>query len=503
MKPSSLDFSHESEEFFPVELPLSSSLQKSWSVGIGLCQKGSSSVADPDEGDDQQLTPEEESLEIGDESCPTDWKKVENQGKSASFVLTKLRSLPNLAACGSLSRTPRSRSLDNLCSLVERTEVGIAVNPFALDLQDRFRDSGERFVEAGGPDHCADVINDDDHFQSMRRIEEWVRQIDVQDGDFLNGFEEGSSSVQEESKEQPRLEPRSAGTVSADAGQRYLSALALSSTTAHMMNLGLVAIPLLGSFANLRVLDLAGNNIMRMSTGAFPRGLHVLNLSRNSIAAIEGVRELIRLRVLDLSYNRILRIGHGLGGCTALKELYLGGNKIGEVEGLHRLLKLSILDLQKNRIATTKSLGQLAANYASLQALNLDGNPILRNVGEEQLRRHLTGLLPRLIYFNKHALKPVSAKDIASHAAATAARSERHHHRHVVRRSGAERSVGRRGSRLSPLPPATGLKLLPPAGGSKNPGASLIGGRLLSGSQSINPLRRIQSAGILNGGRRS
>lgn len=42
-----------------------------------------------------------------------------------------------------------------------------------------------------------------------------------------------------------------------------------------------------------------------------PKGLHSLDLSRNSIATIEGLRELTRLRVLSLSYNRIARIGHG------------------------------------------------------------------------------------------------------------------------------------------------------------------------------------------------
>lgn len=37
----------------------------------------------------------------------------------------------------------------------------------------------------------------------------------------------------------------------------------------------------------------------------------MLNLSKNNISTIEGLRELTRLRVLDLSYNRIFRIGHG------------------------------------------------------------------------------------------------------------------------------------------------------------------------------------------------
>lgn len=50
---------------------------------------------------------------------------------------------------------------------------------------------------------------------------------------------------------------------------------------------------------------------VRITAGALPRGLHVLNLSKNKISAIEGLRELTRLRILDLSYNKIARIGHG------------------------------------------------------------------------------------------------------------------------------------------------------------------------------------------------
>lgn len=44
----------------------------------------------------------------------------------------------------------------------------------------------------------------------------------------------------------------------------------------------------------------------------------MLNLSKNSISSIEGLRELTRLRVLDLSYNRIFRIGHGMSNALCL-----------------------------------------------------------------------------------------------------------------------------------------------------------------------------------------
>ncbi|XP_016485700.1 uncharacterized protein LOC107806103 [Nicotiana tabacum] len=200
----------------------------------------------------------------------------------------------------------------------------------------------------------------------------------------------------------------------AESVKKYISSLSANATSAQLINHGLVVIPFLSAFVSLRALNLSGNSIVRITAGALPRGLHVLNLSRNSISVIEGLRELTRLRVLDLSYNRLIRIGHGLASCSSLKELYLAGNKISEVEGLHRLLKLNVLDLRFNKISTAKCLGQLAANYGSLQAISLEGNPAQKNVGDEQLRKCLQGLLPNLVYFNR---KPVKVKDTTDRSA--------------------------------------------------------------------------------------
>lgn len=101
----------------------------------------------------------------------------------------------------------------------------------------------------------------------------------------------------------------------------------------------------------------------------------------------------------------IVVVGSGLASCSSLKELYLAGNKISEIEGLHRLLKLTVLDLRFNKFSTTKSLGLLAANYSSLQAISLEGNPAQKNVGDEQLRKYLLGLLPHLVYYNRQGAK--------------------------------------------------------------------------------------------------
>ncbi|CAN1843948.1 Protein phosphatase 1 regulatory subunit 7 [Linum perenne] len=254
----------------------------------------------------------------------------------------------------------------------------------------------------------------------FRRIEAWVNDLHscgpVDEAIVLPGIDELVSSEPTVLGRPTVAKVDDKMTPSMEAAKRYISSLNPSTTTAQLSSHGLAVIPALGAFGSLRVLNLSGNSIARITAGVLPRGLHMLNLAKNNISTIEGLRELTRLRVLDLSYNRIFRIGHGLGSCSSLKELYLAGNKISEVEGLHRLLKLTVLDLRFNKLSTTKCLGQLAANYSSLQAISLEGNPAQKNVGDEQLKKHLQGLLPHLVYFNRQATKAGTIKDTADRA---------------------------------------------------------------------------------------
>ncbi|XP_039160988.1 uncharacterized protein LOC104424830 [Eucalyptus grandis] len=251
----------------------------------------------------------------------------------------------------------------------------------------------------------------------IKRIEEWV--TDLQLCNPSDEVEESYQPNDQNKREYPVLNGLTAAKVEPkvspgnEAAKRYISSLSASATTAQMANHGLAMIPFLSAFVSLKMLNLSGNNIVRITAGALPRGLHMLNLSKNQISTIEGLRELTRLRVLDLSYNRIVRIGHGLASCSSLKELYLAGNKISEVEGLHRLLKLNVLDLRANKISTAKCLGQLAANYNSLQAVSLEGNPAQKNVGDDQLKKYLQGLLPHLAYYNRQLIKVGTLKDAA------------------------------------------------------------------------------------------
>jgi len=77
--------------------------------------------------------------------------------------------------------------------------------------------------------------------------------------------------------------------------------------------------------------------------------------------------------------------------------------------------------LSFNKITTTKALRQLVANYNSVQALNLLGNPIQSNISDEQLRKAVCDLLPKLVYLNKQSIKPQRAREMLTDSVAKAA----------------------------------------------------------------------------------
>lgn len=262
----------------------------------------------------------------------------------------------------------------------------------------------------------------------LTRVDEWVQEISTEPVFRISNEEEECEITfppSPDNGKQPASSHLARTTVNLPEeiayANRVIQSLNSSSTVAYISGIGLKVIPAISAFSSLRSVNLSGNSIVHITPGSLPKGLHILNLSRNKIGAIEGLRELTRLRILDLSYNRISRIGQGLSNSTLIKELYLAGNKISNVEGLHRLLKLIILDLSFNKITTSKALGQLVANYNSMQALNLLGNPIQTNISDDQIRKTLCGLLPKLAYLNKQAVNPQKAREVAKEAVTRAA----------------------------------------------------------------------------------
>ncbi|KAB2617066.1 hypothetical protein D8674_012935 [Pyrus ussuriensis x Pyrus communis] len=265
---------------------------------------------------------------------------------------------------------------------------------------------------------------------SSSRVQDWVKDLRIQTSVEKN--EDDNEGIVSPRTPKSPVTPATARSKSATYFSRGLEedtlhantviqSLNSCSTVAHISGMGMKAIPNISCFCSLRSVNLSNNFIAHITPGSLPKSLHTLNLSKNKLSAIEGLRDLTRLRVLDLSYNRISRIGRGLSSCNVLKELYLSGNKISDVEGLHRLLKLTVLDLSFNKITTTRALGQLVANYNSLQALNLLGNTIQTNIGDEQLRKTVCSLLPKLVYLNKQSIKPQRAREVLTDSVAKAA----------------------------------------------------------------------------------
>ncbi|KAJ6745061.1 hypothetical protein OIU79_031246 [Salix purpurea] len=316
---------------------------------------------------------------------------------------------------------PQSRSSEDLHALGMRLTTVSTQGDETQKMKEQGRDDNMPYTEENNIGSCVDEGFEFYNYSALGQ--NWI--MPVMDEDWVNNLQHYGSleetngllgtddPVKGDSNDLTSAKVGNKDTPGIEAAKRYISSLSVSATTAHLSNHELTAIPFLSVFGSLKVLNLSGNSIVRITVGALPRGLHLLNLSRNNISTIEGLRELTRLRVLDLSNNRIFRIGHGLASCSSLKELYLAANKISEVEGLHRLLKLTVLDLRFNKISTAKCLGQLAANYSSLQAISLEGNPAQKNVGDEQLKKYLLGLLPHLIYFNRQSIKASSLKDAA------------------------------------------------------------------------------------------
>ncbi|KAG9132765.1 hypothetical protein Leryth_014036, partial [Lithospermum erythrorhizon] len=247
------------------------------------------------------------------------------------------------------------------------------------------------------------------------RVDQWVRELPVQQPQLNN---DGSYHIKDGTAIPPPdvAHPKMIIPEEIVRANSVIRSLNSSTTIAHMAGIGSKVITSISCYSSLRSVNLSGNFIVHITPGSLPKGLHVLDLSRNKIITIEGLRELTHLRVLNLSYNRISRIGQGLSNCILIKELYLAGNKISEVEGLHRLLKLTILDLSFNKIITTKALGQLVANYHSLLALNLLGNPIQSTISDDQLRKTICSLLPKLAYLSRQPISSQKAREVHTEA---------------------------------------------------------------------------------------
>jgi hypothetical protein len=130
--------------------------------------------------------------------------------------------------------------------------------------------------------------------------------------------------------------------------------------------------------SSITSLNLHSNRITRIDACVSRLvNLTALNLSSNSIRAIESLSGLLHLTSLNLASNSLCEL-HGLAGLTALRQLNASYNAITCIAGISELHgsngSLQQLNLQHNRLSSLQALAPLAG-CLQLQQLKIGGNP--------------------------------------------------------------------------------------------------------------------------------
>ncbi|KAL0237294.1 hypothetical protein PCE1_000691 [Barthelona sp. PCE] len=115
-----------------------------------------------------------------------------------------------------------------------------------------------------------------------------------------------------------------------------------------------------------------------------------LSMSTNAIERIGSLQGLHSLKILSLGRNQIKRIENLDAVAGTLEQLWLSHNNIERLTGLSNLQNLKILFVRCNRISSLSEIDRLV-DLASLEELDLRGNPIVETLGDnwrpEVLRR--------------------------------------------------------------------------------------------------------------------
>jgi len=124
----------------------------------------------------------------------------------------------------------------------------------------------------------------------------------------------------------------------------------------------------------------------------------VLNVSKNNLAGIESLAQLVNLKSLLLSHNKIAQISN-LESLQYLEILDLSNNQIEEIAGLSQCKLLNSLSLANNKIS---QFGDLLENQL-LEYIDLRGNQI-------QSLENVDLLLPssiKTLYLGRNAIEQI------------------------------------------------------------------------------------------------
>jgi len=125
--------------------------------------------------------------------------------------------------------------------------------------------------------------------------------------------------------------------------------------------------------------------------------LKKLQLDNNLIERIENLESLVNLTYLDLSHNNITEIS-GLEKLVNITDLSLQHNSITMLEGMDTLTKLQVLSLGSNKLEDAQACARYLRPRKSLQAVNLQDNPMCAANGEYSLL--VVAVVPQLKYLD-------------------------------------------------------------------------------------------------------
>ncbi len=135
--------------------------------------------------------------------------------------------------------------------------------------------------------------------------------------------------------------------------------------TLELSELGLLSLPDLIKFTNLKILNIYSNSIKDIEVIEDLVRLEELYLNNNDITDLEPLANMLNLVKLELSYNDISDLKY-LEDLKNLTVLNLSFNNIVDISSLKNLSSLKELHLEGNKVKNIEVLKKLDLNYLSI-----------------------------------------------------------------------------------------------------------------------------------------
>lgn len=162
-------------------------------------------------------------------------------------------------------------------------------------------------------------------------------------------------------------------------------------------------------FDNLKVLNLSKNKLKKVPI-VLTKNLEVLDLSNNNINTLKNIALYRKLKVLNLKHNLIKVISNYIKNLCNLKYLDLSHNKLSKIENIAKLKKLTHLLLASNYIPTYPTIlcTSLNLQYLNLSFNNLTKVDFLANNFNQlkwlDIMNNNINILPNNMFYNMHNL---------------------------------------------------------------------------------------------------